>query len=118
MTTTSQKAKKIPVGKDPGTPKIAARKATKAKVPSVPASPRIELRAKREVKELIERAAAAVHKTVSAYLLDIAVVQAREDIRRAETLILDDAERAVFFSALSDPPKPNKALRELFQQNT
>jgi uncharacterized protein (DUF1778 family) len=76
-------------------------------------SERIDLRTNTEVKSVIERAAQLRHTTISAYLLDSALQKAKEDIRDTETLILNEADRDVFFSALVKPPEPNAALRKL-----
>jgi uncharacterized protein (DUF1778 family) len=75
---------------------------------------RIDFRTTEEIKALIERAAQMRNKTLTAYLLDVLVPQAKEDIRQVQTISLTESERDVFFSALIDPPKPNAALRALF----
>jgi uncharacterized protein (DUF1778 family) len=78
-------------------------------------SDRIELRAMPEIKHLIERAAQLAHTTVSAYLLDAALQKAKDDLKESETLVLSETDREAFFSALANPPKPNAALKGLFQ---
>ena len=79
---------------------------------------RIEIRTKPEVKSLIERAAELQHTTVSAYLLNSALEKARTDIDEANTFVLSENDRERFFSALENPPAPNKALRDLFSDST
>lgn len=76
---------------------------------------RIELRAKREIKSIIERAAQLRHTTISAYLLETALEKAKSDLRDTETLKLNEDDRDRFFAALSSPPEPNPALQALFQ---
>jgi uncharacterized protein (DUF1778 family) len=78
---------------------------------------RIEIRTKPEVKYLIERAAELQHTTVSAYLLNSALEKARTDINEANTFVLSERDRERFFSALQNPPAPNKALRDLFSDS-
>lgn len=78
-------------------------------------SERIELRARPEVKSIIERAAQLRHKTISAYLLESALQRAQSDLRETETLILNEEDRNRFFSLLSSPPEPNAALCSLLQ---
>ena len=78
---------------------------------------RIEIRTKPEVKSLIERAAELQHTTVSAYLLNSALEKARTDIDEANTFVLSENDRERFFSALENPPTPNKALRDLFSDS-
>lgn len=77
-------------------------------------SERIDLRTSSEIKTVIERAAQLRHTTISSYLLDSALQKAKEDIRDTETLVLHEADRDLFFSALATPPAPNAALRKLF----
>lgn len=79
---------------------------------------RIEIRTKPEAKSLIERAAELQHTTVSAYLLNSALEKARTDIDAANTFVLSESDRERFFSAIENPPAPNKALRELFSSST
>ena len=76
---------------------------------------RIELRAKPEIKSIIERAAQLRHTTISAYLLETALQKAKSDLWETETLILNEDDRDRFFAVLSSPPQPNSALRALFQ---
>lgn len=83
-------------------------------MPASTRTERIELRAKPEVKNVIERAAQLRHTTLSAYLLDAAFRQATADLRETETVVLGEADRALFFKLLASPPAPNKALRSLF----
>jgi uncharacterized protein (DUF1778 family) len=78
---------------------------------------RIEIRAKREVKSIIERAAQLRHTTISAYLLETALQKAKSDLRETETLILNEDDRDRFFAVLSTAPRPNAALRALFQKD-
>lgn len=80
-------------------------------------SERIELRAKPEIKSIIERAARLRHTTISAYLLESGLQKAQADLRESETLVLNDSDRDLFFSALSTPAAPNQALRDLFRAN-
>ena len=78
-------------------------------------SERIELRAKPEIKTLIERAAQLRHTTISAYLLESGLQKAQADLRDMETLVLNMDDRDLFFTLLNSPPEPNAALRSLFQ---
>lgn len=79
-------------------------------------SDRIELRAKPEVKAVIERAAQLRHTTISAYLLETAFQRAQADLKETETLVLNEKDRTRFFSLVSSPPQPSAALRSLFQE--
>ena len=79
-------------------------------------SERIELRARPEVKAVIERAAHLRHTTVSAYLLETAYERAQGDLKETETVVLNDNDRNRFFALLSSAPRPNKALKSLFRE--
>ncbi|TVQ21558.1 MAG: DUF1778 domain-containing protein [Spirochaetaceae bacterium] len=80
-------------------------------------SERIELRAKPEVKAVIERAAQLRHTTVSAYLLETAFQRAQSDLKETETLVLSEKDRTRFFALIDSPPEPNSALRSLFRDS-
>ena len=76
---------------------------------------RIELRARPEVKAVIERAAQLHHTTISAYLLEAALQRAQTDLKETETVVLNEEDRTRFFDLIAAPPQPNNALRSLFQ---
>jgi len=78
---------------------------------------RIELRTNAEAKAMLERAALLQHKTLSAYLLESALQKAKRDLKESEILTLHERDRDKFFSALSSPPAPNEALKDLFKEN-
>jgi uncharacterized protein (DUF1778 family) len=77
---------------------------------------RIDLRANREVKEIIQRAADLLGTTTSAFVVNHAYQAAQRVIAERETLILSDSDRDQFFSMLDNPPKPNAALKRLLRQ--
>lgn len=77
-------------------------------------SDRIDVRTNSEVKSIIERAAILSHKSISAYILESALLKAQEDIRDTERLQLSSAERESFFAALINPPEPNESMKALF----
>lgn len=75
----------------------------------------INLRASRRQKDLIDRAAEALGRSRSDFMLDTAC-------REAETVLLDrryfsltDEEFRKFTTMLDRPPKDNPGLRRLFQ---
>jgi len=77
---------------------------------------RIDLRASREVKEVIQRAADLLGTTTSAFVVNHAYQAAQRVIAERETLLLSDQDRDLFFSMLDHPPKPSAALKRLLQQ--
>lgn len=78
---------------------------------------RIELRVNAEVKAMLERAAFLQHKTLSAYLMESALLKAKNDLKDSEIITLQEKDRERFFSALMSPPAPNEALKDLFKEN-
>ena len=80
-------------------------------------SERIELRADAEAKVLLERTVSLQHKTLSSYLLESALQKAKSDLRESEIITLHETDREKFFSTLTTPPAPNKALKDLFKEN-
>ncbi len=78
-------------------------------------SSRIEIRANEEAKSLIEKAASLTGETISSYMLSKSLSSARKDVERIESITINNKEREMFFSLLSDPPEPNEALKNLFK---
>ena len=76
-------------------------------------SARINLRTSPEAKALIERAAALMGTTVSAFMLQNAYAAARQVVVDNETLILSQAAFDAFIAACENPSEPNEALRAL-----
>jgi len=77
------------------------------------ADTRINLRASPEAKALIERAAALMGTTVSAFMLQNAYEAARRVVAENDTLTLSQKAFEEFVAACEKPAKPSKALREL-----
>ena len=74
---------------------------------------RINLRASPEAKALIERAAALMGTTVSAFMLQNAYDAARRVVAESDTLTLSQKAFDEFVAACEKPAKPTKALRDL-----
>lgn len=78
-----------------------------------PESTRINLRTSPEAKALIERAAALMGTTVSAFMLQNAYEAARRVVADNETLMLSQEAFDAFIAACENPSEPNEALRAL-----
>ena len=78
-------------------------------------SSRIEIRVNEETKSLIEKAASLTGETISSYILSKSLSSARKDVERMESITINNKDREMFFSLLSDPPEPNVALKDLFK---
>jgi len=74
---------------------------------------RINLRTSPEAKALIERAAALMGTSVSAFMLQNAYEAARRVVAENETLRLSRQAFDEFVAACERPARPTKALREL-----
>ena len=71
---------------------------------------RIDLRITRKQKELLARAAALSGVSMSSFLVNNALDQAKRIVVKSETITLSDRDRDLFYSILKNPPKPNKNL--------
>ncbi|TAN53148.1 MAG: DUF1778 domain-containing protein [Methylococcaceae bacterium] len=74
---------------------------------------RINLRASPEAKAMIERAAALMGTTLSAFMLQNAYEAARRIVADHDTLLLSQRDFAAFTATLENLPEPNEALRSL-----
>ncbi|MEI8094185.1 MAG: DUF1778 domain-containing protein [Spirochaetales bacterium] len=83
---------------------------------SIKADARIELRASRPAKDLLERAARLANKTISACVLETMLKRAEEEVTQSQTFTLKEQDSAAFLAAISSPPEPNKELRRFFAQ--
>ncbi|MGO9274437.1 MAG: DUF1778 domain-containing protein [Terriglobia bacterium] len=72
---------------------------------------RLEARVTADQKRLIERAAQLRGTSVTDFLVGTAQQAASETIKDFEVLNLRDEARAVFVSAILNPPAPNEAAR-------
>ncbi len=80
-----------------------------------PKSARLEARTQPSVKQTISRAATISGVDVSSFVVSAAFKAAQEAIEAQKVTMLDsEADRAVFFNALENPPQPNKRLKEAF----
>ena len=82
---------------------------------SITKTERIDIRLSNEEKVLLEKAAAATNRTLSSYILSNIIKLAKEDLAKFGIEVFDNEEMATFIDLLANPPKPNKALIELFK---
>jgi uncharacterized protein (DUF1778 family) len=75
----------------------------------------VSMRMPQQTKELIERAATAVHKTFSAFVVESAREHA-VDVLLNQTVFNLSAEQAeAFAQVLDNPPAPTEKLKELMK---
>ncbi len=80
-----------------------------------PKSARLEARTQPSVKDTISRAATLNGVDVSSFIVSAAYDAAQSTIAAHKlTVIESEADRAAFFNALDNPPKPTKRLKDAF----
>ena len=72
-----------------------------------------QLRAPSRTRELIDRAAQAVGKSRSEFMLDSARREAEDVLLDQCFFVLDSKDFSAFMDVLDNPPKPNAALKKL-----
>ena len=78
---------------------------------------RINLRLSREAKRKLERAAAYTDKTLTDFVVDVALQKADSIVRKHEVITLTTDEWERFRKLLLDPPEPNKRLKRAFAEH-
>ncbi len=76
---------------------------------------RINIRVSDDDKEILELAARYSKQSLSSYIVDIVLKQAELDIKKNETITLNNEQRDLFLKILDNPPLPNEALKSLFK---
>ena len=72
---------------------------------------RFDTRLSKEQKHLFERAAViGGYRSLTDFVVDTVQNKAKEIVEERERIILTQRDQAVFFDALSNPPKPNEKL--------
>lgn len=79
-------------------------------------SERIDIRTTTSVKRVLQEAAAAKSKTVTEFMLDVALTEAAEVLAERRLFQLDDEEWAAFQAALDAPTKPKPRLEALLRE--
>jgi uncharacterized protein (DUF1778 family) len=74
---------------------------------------RIDLRLSLPAKLMLQRAAAARHKTVTEFVLDSGLTSAAETLADRQFFLLDDEQWQAFVSALDSPRKSKPGLEGL-----
>lgn len=77
---------------------------------------RIDVRASKPVKQLLQEAARACHKNVSEFLLDAGVTAAAQTLADRRQFVLDDAQWQAFQEALDRPVQSKPRLKKLLRE--
>ena len=72
---------------------------------------RLGFRVDTKTKRLVERAARVERRKLTDFCITALAEAARQTLERHASLFLSEADRAAFFDALINPPKPNARLR-------
>lgn len=78
---------------------------------------RLNLRLGRDAKRKLERAAAYSDKTLTDFVIDVALQRADAIVRENEVITLTHAEWARFQDLLLNPPEPNKRLKKALAEH-
>jgi len=78
---------------------------------------RINLRLKRDSKQMLERAANFEGKTVSSFILSSALARAEQTVHEHEVLRLNAEDAEAFFNALNKPVRFNRKLAAAFDEH-
>jgi uncharacterized protein (DUF1778 family) len=79
-------------------------------------SERIDIRTTPTVKRTLQEAASAKNKTVTEFMLDVALTVAAELLAEQRLFLLDDNQWAAFVAALDAPSKPRPRLQALLRE--
>lgn len=79
---------------------------------------RVDIKTTKAAKATLEQAAYALGTTLSAFMLDCAMIKAREIIAQSDLIRLNHQECERFVAALQNAPKANDKLRRLFKKHS
>jgi uncharacterized protein (DUF1778 family) len=76
---------------------------------------RLNIRCGNRERELLDRAAAYAHMSISEFVLSHAVASAEQLVQANESITLQPADFQAFLTALDAPAEANTALRKAFR---
>lgn len=79
---------------------------------------RLSLRLSPQSKQILERAAGYLDKTLTDFVVDVAVRQAEQVVSEHESIVLTREEWTRFQTMLLDPPEPNARLQQVLEAHT
>ena len=83
---------------------------------AIPKTERIDVRANLPVKQLLQDAARACHKSVSEFLLDAGIIAANQTLADRNRFELNEEQWHAFQQALDRPVKTEPRLRSLLTE--
>jgi uncharacterized protein (DUF1778 family) len=84
--------------------------------PNFSKTERIDVRASTPVKQLLQEAARACHKSVSEFLLDAGMTAAAQALADRRQFVLDEAQWQAFQEALDRPVQSKLRLKKLLRE--
>lgn len=78
---------------------------------------RLNIRCDNRARDLLDRAAAYAHVSISEFVLSHAVASAEQVVLENESITLKPADFQAFLAALDAPAKPNEALKRAFARH-
>ncbi|QGM99740.1 DUF1778 domain-containing protein [Methylocystis parvus] len=84
--------------------------------PRTTRSEKLDLRLTGEAKQMLQEAAAVAQKTVSEFVLESALSEARERLSDRRVFILDEERWVALRAALDAPPRRQPRLEKLFSE--
>jgi uncharacterized protein (DUF1778 family) len=79
---------------------------------------RIDIRTTTRVKRVLQEAAAAKNKTMTEFVLDVAITEAAEVLANRRLFLLDDEQWEAFLAALDAPTKQRPRLESLLRERS
>jgi len=78
---------------------------------------RLNIRCDHRARELLDKAAAYTHVSVSEFVLSRAIASAEEVVQAHESITLHPKSFKAFLAALDAPVRPNAALKRAFKRH-
>jgi len=86
-------------------------------MPTLAKDTRLHIRCDQEVRNLLDKAAAYAHMSVSEFVLRNAVEQAQTVVQSHESIMLSQRDFAAFLDALDNPASASPALQRAFKRH-
>ena len=77
---------------------------------------KVEMRLTKSAKQVLQTAAAAMHRSVSEFVLESALARAEETLPDRRRFGLDEARWEAFQKALTAAPRPSRRLAKLLKE--
>lgn len=78
---------------------------------------RLHIRCDNQTRQLLDKAAAYAHVSVSEFVLSHALASAEQVVQAHESITLQPADFQAFLAVLDEPAAPNAALSRAFQRH-